>query len=248
MRIALACSLFLCMPQATPAVALVGGAGEAPANLARHLVMIVSADGSSCTGAAVSRDLVLTAAHCVGVATKLVEFDAARNPALKDIAAVTRHPQFDLTHYRAGRVTADVALLKLREALPVGIVPAELDGSDRRAVPGERLTVAGMGVSRPGDGRSGGTARAAELVVTGKPGTLQIRLMDPATRNERAGLGACTGDSGAPVFRSAVVVGVVSWTTGARNEQGCGGLTGVTPLVRYRGWISEQMRKLGAGI
>jgi secreted trypsin-like serine protease len=244
MRYILAWSFFLCMPQAMPALGLVGGANEAPADIARHLVMIVSADGSSCTGAAVSRDLVLTAAHCVGAATKLVELDAARRPALKDIAAVARHPQFDLTHYRAGRVTADVALLKLREPLPAGIVPAPLDGTDHRVAAGERLTVAGMGVGRPGDGRSGGTARAAELVVTGRPGTLQIRLMDPATRNERAGLGACTGDSGAPVFRSGVLIGVVSWTTGAKNEQGCGGLTGVTPLVRYRGWITEQMRKL----
>ena len=42
--------------------------------------------------------------------------------------------------------------------------------------------------------------RAAKLVATGRPGTLQIRLFDPATRGEKPGLGACTGDSGAPVF------------------------------------------------
>ena len=65
---------------------------------------------------------------------------------------------------------------------------------------GQRLTVVGMGVAIAGDGRSGGVARAASLSVTGRPGTLQIRLVDPPTNNARAGLGACTGDSGAPAF------------------------------------------------
>ena len=80
--------------------------------------------------------------------------------------------------------------------------------------------------------------RTATLVATGQPGSLQIRLMDPATQNERAGLGACVGDSGAPVFTNAggalAVIGVVSWSTGPKNAAGCGGLTGVTPLARYR--------------
>ena len=66
---------------------------------------------------------------------------------------------------------------------------------------------------------------------------------------ERAGLGACAGDSGAPVFRdiggTLAVVGVVSWSTGPAASEGCGGLTGVTPLVRYRGWIVERAGKMG---
>jgi secreted trypsin-like serine protease len=67
---------------------------------------------------------------------------------------------------------------------------------------------------------------------------------------ERGGLGACTGDSGAPVFRDGggrlLVVGVVSWSTGPQLSEGCGGLTGVTPLVRYRQWILDQARKRGS--
>ena len=98
--------------------------------------------------------------------------------------------------------------------------------------------------------RTGGTVRAATLVATGEPGTLQIRLVDPATKGERAGLGACTGDSGAPAFRdlggALAVIGVVSWSTGPNLSDGCGGLTGVTPLARYRGWIVEQAGKMGS--
>jgi secreted trypsin-like serine protease len=103
-----------------------------------------------------------------------------------------------------------------------------------------------------GDGKTGGTIRTARLVATGQPGTLQIRLVDAATRNEGAGLGACTGDSGAPVFDMAdarpAVIGVVSWSTGPGNSAGCGGLTGVTPLARYRDWIVQQAARMGSAL
>jgi secreted trypsin-like serine protease len=88
----------------------------------------------------------------------------------------------------------------------------------------------------------------AALTVTGKPGSLQIRLFDAAARGQRIGLGGCTGDSGAPVFdgQSASVIGVVSWSTAPGDEEGCGGLTGVTPLMLYRDWIVQTARKLGS--
>jgi secreted trypsin-like serine protease len=81
---------------------------------------------------------------------------------------------------------------------------------------------------------------------------LQVRLVDPQTQNKSAGMGACTGDSGAPAFEdqdgNSIVVGVVSWSTGANNSAGCGGLTGVTPLTLYREWIVKTARSWGAEI
>ncbi|MGD9845794.1 MAG: trypsin-like serine protease [Variibacter sp.] len=236
-----------------PAAALVGGAPPAPGAAARHVVMIVGSRGTSCTATVVARDLLLTAAHCVlpGADYKLVLFDAARNPSLKDAKAIERHPSFAVNTLLAHRATADVALMKLTAPLPASFVPARLDARETAtAKPGDRFTVVGYGVTVRGDGKSGGTLRAADLVATGKPGSLQLRLFDPATRNERPGLGACTADSGAPVFETRgeanVVIGVVSWSTGAKNAAGCGGLTGVTPLARYRAWIVDTARKLGS--
>ena len=79
---------------------------------------------------------------------------------------------------------------------------------------------------------------------------MQIRLYDPATKGEASGLGACTGDSGAPAFRetngSVAIIGVVSWSTGPKLTGGCGGLTGITPLTRYRAWIVDTARALGS--
>jgi secreted trypsin-like serine protease len=231
--------------------AMVGGAQPADPAIARYVVLLVGSRGNSCSGVAIAPDLVLTAAHCVppDAAYKLVIFDAAHQPQLKDVGSVARHPQFDLATLLAHRATADVALLKLAAALPPAFAAAPLARADRAVAADDEFIVAGYGVTVRGDGRTGGTVRAATLVATGQPGALQIRLFDPATKGERPGLGACTADSGAPAFetdQSHAVIGVVSWTTGPQLSGGCGGLTGITPLARYRAWIVETGGKMGS--
>jgi Trypsin len=148
----------------------------------------------------------------------------------------------------AHRATADVALLQL-EAPPNGRSAAMLGVPQVPIVAGSRFAIAGIGVAIRGEGSSGGTVRVAGLVATGQPGTLQIRLVDPAGRGTREGLGACTGDSGGPVFEdrqgSPAIVGVISWSTGPNGSAGCGGLTGVTPLTLYRDWILQTARQWG---
>jgi hypothetical protein len=233
------------------AAAMVGGAPEVPNPKAQPEVMFVGSRGNFCTGTAIARDLVLTAAHCVlgGAEYKLVELGADRTkPIVKDITGVARHPQFDLKALLAHRATADVGLIKL--AAPLNVAPARLAGPRPRVQVGERFVVHGYGVSARNQGNTAATLRKAVLASTGQPGNLQLRLVDPAAGNIRAGLGACTGDSGAPVYQETasgpLVIGVVSWSTGPNGSDGCGGLTGVTPLELYRGWIVEQGGKMGS--
>jgi hypothetical protein len=172
---------------------------------------------------------------------------------LLDVKRVATHPQFSAQSILAHRASADVALLQLAEPIPNSkVVTAQLGVPAVPISAGNRFLVAGIGVSRRGDGKSGGTVRSASLVATDRPGNLQIRLVDPAVGNKREGLGACTGDSGAPVFEDqngrVVIVGVVSWSTGANNTAGCGGLTGVTPLTLYKNWVTETALQLGSSL
>jgi len=232
--------------------AMVGGAPSAADGTGRSVVMVLGSYGTACTATAIARDLLLTAAHCVqpGADYKLVVSEPGQDPVLKDILQIEREPQFDLKRLFAHLATADVALLKLAQPLPPKIPAARIGGAAEPVAVGDEFVVAGYGVTVRGDGRTGGIVRSATLVATGQPGTLQIRLFDPATKGQSAGLGACAGDSGAPVFRQRAgdltVIGVVSWSTGPNLSAGCGGLTGVTPLTRYRAWIIDTARALGS--
>jgi secreted trypsin-like serine protease len=243
---ALACWLVL----SVPAAAMVGGAP--PAEGVRHTIMIVGSRGTICSGTAVARDLVLTAAHCVppGANYNVVDFDAARQPQLRSVTKVASHPQFSIPAFEGTRATPDLALLKLASPLPATVVSALLIGPRGPITGGEPFVVMGYGVTIPGNGKSGGTLRRATLVATGQLGNLQTRLVDPSTLGKRPGLGACVGDSGGPMFQESggrlLLIGVISWTTAPNLESGCGGLTGVTPLELYRGWILDTARKLGS--
>jgi secreted trypsin-like serine protease len=234
----------------TPAAAIVGGAAPSADGIGRSVVTIVGSRGNFCTGSLIAPTLVLTVAHCVqpGADYKILEYDAQQKPQLRDVRTVAIHPGFNMETMLGHRATADVALLRLENSAK-GKTPSALGAPALPLVPGAKFTIAGVGVTVRGDGKSSGVIRSAALIATGKPGTLQIRLVDPEGQGTRAGLGACTGDSGAPVFEdqqgASVIIGVVSWSTGPNGSTGCGGLTGVTPLTLYRDWILTTARQWG---
>jgi hypothetical protein len=242
----------LALLAAAPAYAIVGGGAPSADGVGRSVVTIVGSRGNFCTGALIAPRIVLTAAHCVqpGADYKIVEYGADKQPSLQDVKSVAIHPAFKMEAMLVHRATADVALLQLG-APAKGKTPVALGAPDIPIIVGSRFTIAGIGVTVRGDGKSGGTIRVAGLVATGKPGTLQIRLVDPVGQGTRDGLGACTGDSGGPVFEDKqtgpAIIGVVSWSTGPNGSAGCGGMTGVTPLTLYRDWLLQTARQWGGG-
>ena len=234
MRAALAALLWLTMSQS--ASAITGKAPPASGAAARAIVMLIDSDEDLCTATALSRDVLLTAAHCV-IGERRRSVKVYQTGEHMTVRAIARHPRFDMKAYAAARATADIALVKLDKPLPDIVAPAVLAPARRVAV-GETITIAGFGVTTAFTPNGLGVPREAKLAVTGQPGAWQIRLFDPETRNARSGLGACTGDSGAPAFDAdGRLIGIVSWSTAPDNEDGCGGLTGLTPMLMYRSWI-----------
>jgi len=240
----------VCLLVCAPASAIVGNAPVSNDAVGRTVVTVVGSRGNFCSGALIAPKLVLTAGHCVppGADYRIVEYDSSRKPQLKPVRRVAVHPGFNMQSILAHRATADVALLELdapmrdRATAVVGVPQLPLAA-------GNAFTIAGIGVTVHGEGKSGGLVRVAPLVATGKPGTLQIRLVDPATQGATPGLGGCTGDSGGPAFETQtqgqVLIGVISWSTGPNLGDGCGGMTGVTPLTLYREWVVQTARQWG---
>jgi hypothetical protein len=224
----------------TPSHAIVGAAVTNPDAIGRSVVTIIGSHGTVCTGALIARNIVLTAGHCIASQTsyRVVDY-TTQPPRLLTARKVERHPQFNMQTMQAHRATADVALLLLESAVP-SKEPALLGTPGIPVASGARFTIAGIGVAASGRDDGVGTLRAAALVATGQPSGFQIRLVDPSTNNIRNGLGDQSDRT--------VIVGVVSWSTGANNSAGCGGLTGVTPLTLYRDWILRTVRNWGVAI
>ena len=55
------------------------------------------------------------------------------------------------------------------------------------------------------------------------------------------GVGACTGDSGAPVFSGGAVVGIVAYAQAARGR-GCGGLTQAVRIAPHAAWVESVVK------
>lgn len=227
------------MPLAAGAV--VGGRDEG-GTLARRSVMVLDSRGGVCSGVVVARDVVLTAAHCLaGAPEHRVHFrDADGQPVLIAPAAKAVHPGYDPAAIERRRRSIDLALVRLPEPLPARFETATLTATG--AARDERVTLGGWGVLREGDSRSSGTFRTASLGVVEPygPSRILIWAQDP----DRAGAGACRGDSGGPILRGGAVLAVTTWASGARGRD-CGTFTQGVLLGPQRDWIDRTLAGWG---
>jgi hypothetical protein len=220
-------------PAAGPAAAVVGGAEVPPGSA----VMVLSSNGSLCTGVVVAPDAVLTAGHCAapGLEQRVHYRDAAGQPVLAELRARAVHPGYDAGAIAGRRRSIDLALVRTATPLPDRFQPATLSAAMPRA--GERLDLAGYGAAKAGDPRSTGTFRSVVLPVVEPHGPSRILVW---LRAAGARAGACAGDSGGPIAADGAVVAVSAWIGGA-----CGGLTQGVLLGPQRDWIDRTLRGWG---
>lgn len=238
--LSLVIALVMALVSALPAHAIVGGT-PAAADMARHVVMIVSDRGSFCSASVIASDLLLTAGHCVrkGANYRLLTYQGGK-PVLSQLGSVAIHPQFDAKAYDKRHFTIDLALVKLDAPL-AGYAPLSL--AAEAGIAGAVYRVAGFGLTAQNAGKSGGVLR--EIALEGAPpiSRVQLRL------RESSGVGgACQGDSGGPVLREGMLVGVLASAVGANSGRGCGGMTGVALLGTALPWIRSNAARMGASL
>lgn len=232
--------LVLTAGRAAPALVGASAPGDA---LASAVVMVLSRTAGAagfCSGVVVAPNVVLTAAHCLAAPKDMrVHFrDETGKPVLMQIAASAVHPLYRAAAPQTRERSIDLALLRTALPLPGRFRAATLDPGTPFAV-GAAFRVAGFGVTREGVGASSGELRVERLEARAPLSSILLWAGDPA----HTGAGACTGDSGAPVFAatSDIVIAVVNWAAGKGTRQ-CGDLTQAALVAPQRGWIDSVLR------
>lgn len=173
---------------------IIGGMED---NAHNYVVGVGDASGSWCTGTLISRQTVITAAHCALGVTRVYygKFLQTTEPADMEVV----HPEWNGEVY-----TADVALVRLtsptdRQAAP--LLRATLDNTSTYI--GPNFTFVGFGVTDGVNGGGAGIKREVMLPITaiGPTTTIDgIPVSDRFLYYENDAKNTCFGDSGGPTF------------------------------------------------
>lgn len=164
-----------------------------------------------CSGVAISRRHVATAAHCANRAMRIMGGGGSIG-----IVGVAKSAVLD--DGRRASVSGDAAILTLASALSVS--PATIGQSDS-----ERFTIAGYGTTNESNRFAFGTLHEASLVAASP-----LALVDP-NRSGSISASACFGDSGGPVMRGGFLVGIITRAAHPSPRIACGHLTRWVPIV-----------------
>ena len=222
-----------------PAQALVGPSQD-PADAAPYTVMLLKRAGNAsgfCTSVVLTREILLTAGHCVSGASDLAAY-VGGDPIPVSNAAV--HPEYRADAIKTRHRSIDLALVRLSRPLPPNFMPIRLSARGKLAV-GNTFYIAGFGLAREGDERSAGALRAGTIAARAPLSTILLWAEDPTKR----GFGACTGDSGGPIFSSdaSELVAITVWSRGVNGRE-CGDLTQGILVAPQRRWINSTLESL----
>src|SRR5208337_1918797 len=229
-----------------PSRALVGAAPDG--RFADRVAMVLMRGGGEagfCSALVLDSRTLLTAAHCLRPTRDMAIHyrDASGTPVVIPVEAAIAHPLYRPDAVRERIESIDVALIRTASPLDARFAGAALTSGDGPAV-GERVILSGYGAARDGDWKSGGELRSVTLAVREPASKVLIWAADAHGRVA----GACSGDSGAPIWSAdgAAAVAIATWAQ-APQGRGCGGLTQGPRLAPLKGWIEETARRLGRG-
>ena len=226
-----------------PAEALVGAAPDQRfADRVAMVLMRRPGEAGFCSALVLDSRTLLTAAHCLRpVRDMAVAYrDASGAPVIIPVEAAIAHPQYRPDAIRARVESIDVALVRTARPLDARFVGARLSSGEGPAL-GDPVILTGFGATREGDWTSGGALRAVTLAVRAPASPVLVWAADPNGRLA----GACSGDSGAPIWSAdgETAVAIAAWAQ-APNGRGCGGLTQGPRLAPLKSWIDSARRTL----
>lgn len=188
--------------------AIIGGTDvQAGDPVAASTVLVYAKENGStsiCSGTIIDKDIILTAAHCVGIsglAQVVVAFRTniqGQGPVLQVVER--RRPTDFLDRAGADTDWNDIAVLRLKGEIPAGYKPARF-ANPAAVRDGASVVLAGYGMNvavAPADDNAptgSGVLRKVDQVI------LQAKYGKSETLVSLAGgKGACKGDSGGPAF------------------------------------------------
>ncbi|WP_413584800.1 S1 family peptidase [Bdellovibrio sp. HCB274] len=187
--------------------AIIGGEAVSSEGYARKATVGIYYRGKvSCTGVLISKNLVVTAAHCVkwvndvsvGFGEALLEEDK-----LKSVQHIIIHPDFKIVQvpipWNPSEMhptsQKDIALLKLSEDAPEEFTPVGIYQDTDKIPLDSKLLLAGFGVT---DDSEHTAAKSLNEVTV----SLFALADDYLVIDQRDKKGACFGDSGGPAYIS----------------------------------------------
>lgn len=155
--------------------------------------------GALCSGTLISKELVLTAAHCIDPSSDqlIVYFGQdLSKPAESLVRKALKAVQHKDYNPERMEDTADIAMVRFSGELPPGFAPVALFNDFASLKKGSKVRVAGYGLNWAwGIKRGSGVLRTTELKVK-EPVYGQTEIMiDQSIRK-----GVCSGDSGGPAY------------------------------------------------
>ena len=238
-------ALALGLAGVAPAAAVVGAASQ-DGRFANQVVMVLTRGGDKagfCSGVVIAPRVILTAAHCLRpVQDMAVHYrDESGQPVLIPVQAVAAHPLYRVDAIVKRVASIDLGLVETATPLPARFAAVRLAEGDGPNV-GEEAILAGYGLAREGEAKTGGALRNATLQVRAPLSHILLWAEGAA----QAGVGACSGDSGGPLFSAdgVAVVAIVAWTSGSHGGH-CGALTQGPLVAPQRGWIDATLAGWG---
>jgi secreted trypsin-like serine protease len=179
---------------------IVGGTTVSASDPVASTTVIVSDGNYICTGSIIAEDIVVTAAHCVDADPRDLKVIFSRTlpqsftgSAVHDIYGFVANPGWQ-GDSSSGPDEHDIAIIRFKGHLPSGYAAANLLDENANLRPGQRVTLAGYGITDAETHDGAGTLRKVNVTVKQKLGQTEVIL------DQTSGKGACHGDSGGPAF------------------------------------------------